>query len=61
MRAIALASKISVSSVASQFHKVLLLSVLVAASSLGAFAQITVSPASLKFAKQIVTTAVRSR
>ena len=62
MRAIALASKISVSSVASQFHKVLLLSVLVAASSLGAFAQITVSPASIKFtAKQLIDTVSSSK
>jgi hypothetical protein len=62
MRAIAHAAKISASSFTSQLHKVLLLAVLIALASLNALAQITVSPASIKFtAKQLVDTTSSSK
>ena len=54
MRLTAFSANTSASSVAKQFHKVLLLSALFVTASLNSFAQIAVSPASLTFAKTIV-------
>ncbi|HSZ60871.1 MAG TPA: Ig-like domain-containing protein [Terriglobales bacterium] len=62
MRATVLAAKISVSSFVKRFHKALLLSALVAAASLNALAQITVSPATIKFTvKQLIDTTSTSK
>jgi hypothetical protein len=62
MRATAVAANTSASSVAKRFHRVLLLSALFMMASLNSWAQnITVSPASLKFAKQIVGTTSSSK
>jgi methionine-rich copper-binding protein CopC len=62
MRATAIAAKMSVSSFAKHFHRVLLLSVLIGAASLNVLAQITVSPATIKFTvKQIIDTTSASK
>src|SRR5580658_9989927 len=62
MRATAIAAKMSVSSFAKHFHRVLLLSVLIWAASLNVLAQITVSPATIKFTvKQIIDTTSASK
>ena len=56
MRATAIAAKISASSVAKQFQRVLLLSALFVTASLNSWAQIVVSSASLNFSKQVIGT-----
>jgi hypothetical protein len=62
MRATAFAASTSASSFSKQFHRVLLLSALIVTASLNSWAQnITVSPASLTFAKQIVGTTSSSK
>jgi hypothetical protein len=62
MRATAIAANISASSVARQFHRVLLLSALFVTASLNSWAQIVVSPASVSFTtKQVVGTTSASK
>src|ERR1700674_1214739 len=62
MRATAIAANISASSVARQFHRVLLLSALFVTASLNSWAQIVVSPASVTFTtKQVVGTTSTSK
>src|SRR5260370_29896379 len=62
MRATAIAANISASSVARQFHRVLLLSALFITASLNSWAQIVVSPASVTFTtKQVVGTTSASK
>jgi hypothetical protein len=62
MRATAFAANTSASSFSKQFHRALLLSALIVTASLNSWAQnITVSPASLTFAKQIVGTTSSSK
>ncbi len=62
MRTFRLAANTSASSFSKQFHRVLLLSALFVTASLNSWAQnITVSPASLAFAKQIVGTTSASK
>jgi hypothetical protein len=61
MRATAFAANSSASSIAKQFHRVLLLSALFVTASLNSFAQIAVSPASLTFAKQLIDTTSTSK
>ncbi len=56
MRATAFAPSTSLSSIAKQFHRVLLLSALLAIASVNSWAQITVSSASLTFAAQLIDT-----
>jgi hypothetical protein len=62
MRATAIAANITASSVAKQFHRVLLLSALFVTASLNSWAQIVVSPASVTFTtKQVVGTTSASK
>jgi large repetitive protein len=56
MRIIALAAITSVNSLAKQLQRVLLLSALLAIATVNSWGQITVSPASITFAKQLITT-----
>src|SRR5208337_2002000 len=56
MRATAFARNTFASSFSKQLHRVLLLSALLAIASVSSLAQITVSPASLTFAAQLIDT-----
>src|SRR5208337_3825034 len=62
MRATAVAANVSASSTAKQFQRVLLLAALIVTASVSSFAQITVSPASIKFTvKQVIDTTSSSK